>query len=385
MSDKGFGVMTAGELMTAFDEYASLKEKLLSEGTDIIDLSMINPDIPPPRLLIDRLLEATLKTHNQRYAVSRGIRRVRESFAEKYQERFGVVVDPEDHVCVTFGTKDALNLLMHVFLRRSHTILLPSPTYPAFIYAARYAGLAWDFYSIGLDEASTLRNIQKKLEEKKYGAIFLNFPNNPTGACVSKKFYAGLAELANQFMTYVVNDFVYGELLAPPAQPISLLTETAFGRYGLETYSLSKAYSVPGWRVGALLGSAEVVGQVAQLKSQVDYGLYLPLQIAASAALSAGNELVDDIAQEYSRRSQTLRSILERQGWQIPYNTTACSLWAKLPDREDDDEVYVRRALRLGVSLTPGSRFGNDYDRFVRFALVAPEERIRLVEERIFQ
>jgi alanine-synthesizing transaminase len=370
----------------SFEKLIALKAQLLREGTDIIDLSMINPDLSPPRILIDRLLEATNKMQNQRYAVSRGIRRTREAFADKYATRFDVKLEPEDEVCLTFGTKDALNLLMHVFARQPKKVLLPEPTYPGFFYAAQYAGLEWDTYPLSDNEEETLVAIKERLNSGvNYSALFVNYPNNPTGLVASPAFYAALAEVAVETETYVVNDFVYGEMQYDAASPVSLLSNDTFGEYGLETYSLSKAYSVPGWRVGAIMGRSSLVREVAQLKSQVDYGLYLPLQLASAAALTAGDTIMEEITLSYSRRAQVLSAILKRHGWLVREPGAGCSVWAKLPSGSGDDYAFAERALCHGVSVTPGTQFGSRCKDFIRFALVASEEKIRLVEERLFQ
>jgi alanine-synthesizing transaminase len=395
---------------------------------------MINPDIPPPRILVDRLVEATLKVQNHRYAVARGVRRAREGFSALYQRCFGVPLDPDTEVCVTFGTKDAINTLFSLFASgasyrsdRSNyvpvTLLLPLPTYPGFIFAAHSAGLSVSYYKADGSEDSILASIGEAIKYYPFSVLVLNYPNNPTGLTVSADFYRRLGVLLESTNVTVVNDFVYGEM----GGGVSVLSEQSLRYRSVETYSLSKAYSVPGWRIGAVMGVPTLVKAVARLKSAMDYGLFLPLQLAAGIVLSSGELVAQPVIKEYRSRAKILSDLLNSGGWEAPkfniigesdssFGVSSCSsIWAKLPERwrHLGSRYFAEKALNHGIVVTPGCAFSNSsvtngslplgsevcnsksglagaivgdldssrnvYDQYVRFALVVKEEKLRSV------
>jgi alanine-synthesizing transaminase len=363
------------------------KLELLSGGAEVIDLSMINPDLEPPRIMLDRLVEASLKSRSHRYSVSRGVKKLRESFAGLYERRFGVKVNSEAEVCVTMGTKDALRSALRCLATRGDKILVGAPTYPAHRYAIEANGLIFETFTIQADEQAMLNDIIARLAAGSYSMLLLNFPNNPTGICVSQDFYKKLGAALKNSQTSVINDFVYGEMGFESRNQPSLLADPELFNRSLESYSLSKAYNVPGWRIGALVGSCEAISIVNKYKAHIDYGVFLPLQIASAAALSANQDLVSPTSTKYNRRASLLCTGLRRLGWEVTMPQAGASVWAKLPDHvEGGSMAFATKLLdKAHCAVTPGVVFGADYDRFIRFALVASEELMHEVVERVTQ
>ena len=356
----------------------TIRKSRLERGEQLLDLSMINPDLPPPRLLMDRLMEASMKVDNHRYAVSRGVRKLREAFATKYSSRFGVALDPETEICVTMGTKDALVEVLQVVCAPGDTVLLPSPSYPAHRALAEYAGLRIAYFTLSPSEDEMLAHIKSISSEKKVAAILLNFPNNPTGISVSSRFWQALKTYAFDANIFILNDFAYGELGFSSAQPPSLLEGGGRPKGCAETYTLSKAYSVPGWRVGALSGDEEIVREVAKLKAHVDYGIFLPIQYAAAAALSSKSDLVSGIREAYERRCRLLGTLLSGIGCEVAIPSAGASVWIKLPRSFSGEECAIIMAEKHGILVMPGALFNTTFSDYVRIAVVAPEEKLRV-------
>ncbi len=354
-----------------------LKLSKISAGEDVIDLSMINPDIEPPRYLLDRLVESSLHLDRHRYAVSRGIRKLREAFAYKYSKKFNVHINAEREICATMGSKDGLlHCLTCLNKGLELRALVGAPTYSAYISALNLGNYQYDFFHISGNEAAMLREIDEKTRAKHYTVVLLNFPNNPTGVAVSAEFYQELHKLASERGFFVVNDFVYGEMMFDRTSAVSLLEGDPAFEHSAEIYSLSKAYSVPGWRVAAVLGNQDLVKRLSALKAHIDYGIFLPTQDAAAIALTTSG-LSDGIVDHYRRRCRTLVKGLRSLGWEIHMPAAGAFVWAKAPI--DGDELVYDLLSQYGVMLLPGSCFGDEYKNYVRFALVADEEKLQRV------
>ena len=367
----------------------ALKLERLERGEEIADLSMLNPDMAPPRFLLDKLMEASAKPFNHRYAVSRGVRRLRDGFAEKYQARFGVTLSAEREVCATLGTKDAVLQALRVLTSPGDKILCVTPVYPAYRGVASLQGL--ELHTVNVEETVSGeegRNTEDLLAQRIAEAVLrltpkvvlLNFPNNPTGMVVSRSFWVRVIEAARSVGTVVLNDFVYGELLHAGGAGASALAAGDSKQGLIESYSLSKAYNVPGWRVGALIGDAAIVEAVGRLKSHVDYGIFLPVQLAAACALEARENLTMSTAAEYRARAQVLISGLRRCGFLVNEPAAGGSVWAKAPAAGVGPKgMGVPEALlaRAGILAAPGILYGPEWSGHVRFALVLPVERLR--------
>lgn len=356
------------------------KLELVAAGRSLIDMSMINPDLPPPRYLLDKLLEATVKPTNHRYAVSRGIRKLREAFAATYQTRFGVTLDPEGEVCVTMGTKDALISVLRTIGDAGASVALAEPTYPAHVSACHLTGLKPVFFSLGASGSEMVANLERALQATRCAAILINLPNNPTGLVVGAEDLAAICRVAREHGAIVINDFVYGEMRHSGGVAPSLLGSSESVGVAVEVYSLSKAYSVPGWRVGALVGPADIVRRVARLKSHTDYGIFLPLQIAAAAGLGGTSDVTSGLTAQYARRARLLSAGLVRLGWELTPPAAGASVWARLPTaarRCGSCGAVERMLYEAELFALPGAVFGARWDEFVRFALVVSEERLR--------
>jgi alanine-synthesizing transaminase len=369
-------------------EVTAIKRRLILSGADLLDLSMINPDIAPSRILIDKLSEYTLKPDQHKYAVSRGIRKLREAFQIKYSKTFGVTLDEEREICALSGTKEGLYYILHSLVTAScDTVLVAAPTYPIYLSAINLIKAKPAFFNIDADESVMLTRIDEALEESGAKILLLNFPNNPTGICVSSRFWEELARITFQRGVTVINDFVYGEMGYESTIP-SMLSARGINPLMVETYSLSKAYSVAGWRIGAALGAESIVRDVARLKSHSDYGSFLPLQHAASFALTCDTDLVSGIVGQYRRRMNILCDGLKGLGWQVNPSSAGPYIWAKVPSQFNfaTGGDFVRRLLESSqVLFTPGALYGSDYNQWVRIALVCSEEKLHQVLSRLYE
>ncbi len=388
------------------DPLASLRDHKLAAlqaGKDVIDLSMFNPDLTPQRLLLDKLVEASTKPHLHRYAVSRGVRKLREAFSNKYRQRFEVILSPEEEVCVTLGSKDALLQTLGVLTKPGDTVLCVEPLYPSFRSALAVSGAKLLSVALSPSENELAASIEKALKTAPVKLILLNFPHNPTGRVVSQDFWDRIVSLAREYQCHVFNDFVYGELVHDGSAAPSLLRSEGARACCIESYSLSKAYSVPGWRVAAVLGNAQIVGAIASRKSTLDFGIFLPVQIAAAAALESGPSISRVAVEEYRSRAKALCAVLEKVGCVVEHPAAGGCVWARLPSGVEDalrcsgGEMESRPIEELllektGIVVAPGWYYGARqqgdgaaalWSSFVRFALVAPRERLREVGARM--
>lgn len=372
----------------------------LAEGQDLIDLSMFNPDIPPPRFMLDKLIEAATKPHLHRYAVSRGIKKLREAFASKYETRFGVVLDSERESCITLGSKDAVLNFLRVASVPGEVAVCVTPLYPGIRSAAEMAGVHLCPVPILQDETALAEAIGAAVRSSGARLILLNFPHNPTGQTVSRVFWERVATIAQQHGALIYNDFVYGELMHHTSGAESALSAPAARAVCVESYSLSKAYGVPGWRVAALSGAPRVITRVSELKATLDFGLFLPVQLAAGAALESRSTLTAAVAAEYRTRAFALVMALRRLGFEVRAPEAGGCVWAKAPQslircyhsRRDGSESLAEYVVRRsGVVLAPGAYYEASLSdpgsvtlgEFLRFALVVPVERLREVASRI--
>ena len=370
------------------DEIRSIQRQRVLDGQPVWDLSMVNPDLAPPRVVLDRLLESVTKVTNHRYAVSRGVRRLREAFAVKYSSRFDISLDPETQVCVCLGSKDATFHALRVLVKAGDAVLVAAPSYPAHPSAVALAGAKAMPWHASPDPIEASHKLSALLKASGSRVVLLNFPANPTGAVVSADWWREVGRVCAAHDAIIINDFVYGEMTFSDGPAVSALSTVTSGARCVEVYSLSKAYSVPGWRVGALVGDSEVVGAVSRMKSYADYGLFLPLQYAATVALTASEDLVRATTQVYERRLKVLGAGLKGLGWDVVTPRAGACLWAQYP-RELVGDVAIGASSSLavaktmlrrsGVVVTPGIVFGADFDSYVRFAAVTTEERLREV------
>jgi alanine-synthesizing transaminase len=363
-----------------FAQISELTATLRREGKDVIDLGFGNPDLPSPELAVEKLIEAARKPRNHRYSASRGIPKLRLAAADLYRRRFGVELDPEREVLNTIGAKEGLSHLMWVLLQPGDSALVPSPSYPIHVHAPLFAGASVTQVAMGPDE-----DLFANLEEAHARArprprvVILSFPHNPTTATVELAFMRRVVDFAREHELLVVHDFAYADLAFDGHEPPSILQVPGAKEHCVELYTLTKSFSMAGWRVGFLVGNAEVVGALARLKSYLDYGTFQPIQIAAIVTM---NELPDhprEVCRIYESRRDALCAGLARAGWHFPKPKGTMFVWAPIPERYRAEgslpfaEFLAREAL---VAVSPGIGFGPDGDGHVRFALVENEQRI---------
>jgi alanine-synthesizing transaminase len=350
-------------------------------GADVVDLGFGNPDLPSPEVAVQKLREAAAKPHNHRYSSSRGIPRLRLECAELYRRRFGVELDPETEVVTTMGAKEGFVHLMWVLLQPGDAALVPSPSYPIHIHGPLLAG-AGVFRVPMSPDADLVASLDEawKLAQPRPRVIVLSFPHNPTTATVELDFMEHVVAFAREHGVVVVHDFAYADLAFDGYRPPSILEVLGARDVAVELYTLSKSFSMAGWRVGFLVGNAEVVAGLARLKSWLDYGTFQPIQIAAISALTEASDTPNEVAEVYRARRDTLCDGLARIGWDVPRPRATMFVWAPVPERYRELGSYEfaeHLAREAHVAVSPGSGFGTGGEGYVRFALVENTHRIR--------
>ena len=363
-----------------FAEVNQLKLEARRGGSDVVDLGFGNPDIPSPPAVVDKLIEAAKKEHNHRYSASRGLPNLRKAVADRYLRRFGVALDPDTEVINTIGAKEGLAHLMWTLVQPGDVALVPEPSYPIHIYAPVLAGAEIIQMPMNV-EGDFFEQLQKSFMSTwpRPRVILTSFPHNPTTACVDLGFFEKLVAFAAEHGAVLVHDFAYADILYDDYQPPSLLQVPGAKEVGVELYTLSKSHSMPGWRVGFVVGNPEIVGALGQLKSYLDYGTFQPIQIASIIALNECDDYVDHVNSVYKARRDTLVDGLRRIGWHVEPPRGTMFVWAPIPEiaRDMGSLDFTLHLLRAGnVAVSPGIGFGPSGEGFVRFALVENEHRI---------
>ncbi|MPZ69778.1 MAG: aminotransferase class I/II-fold pyridoxal phosphate-dependent enzyme [Actinobacteria bacterium] len=358
-----------------------MKMRARRAGEDIIDLGMGNPDLPPPDAVIDKLKEAADNPRNHRYSTSRGVPKLRQAVADLYERGWGVTLDPETEICTTIGAKEGLSHLAWVLCGPGDSVLVPEPTYPIHTYAMILAGA--NLTSIPMSrESDFFADLVSAYEhtEPRPRVVLCSFPHNPTTAVATREFFEQLVEFAKARDVMVIHDLAYADLVFEAERAHSLLEVPGARDVGVEFFSMSKSYSMPGWRIAFCVGNTEMVGALTKLKSYLDYGVFQPIQIAAIIALNECTEAPKQIREIYRSRRDALCESLGRAGWEIPVPPATMFAWAPIPEPFQHmgslkfSEFLVGEA-KVGVA--PGLGFGPAGDPYVRFALVENEQRIR--------
>ncbi len=350
-----------------------LKRRLRQEGRDVIDLGFGNPDIPSPALVVEKLAEAAAKPANHRYSASRGIPRLREAVAELYARRFGVQVDPDRQVVATIGAKEGLAHLMWVLLEPGDAAVVPTPSYPIHLVAPRLAGATVVCARIDAIEEAVLAATPAPR------VLVVSFPHNPTTATATPELMQRLVDLARERELILVHDFAYADIAFDGHTPPSVLQANGADECAVELYSLTKSFSMAGWRVGFVVGRADVVQALAKLKSYLDYGTFQPIQIASIVALRDVSDYPVEVCEIYRGRRDALCSGLARAGWQVEPPRGTMFVWAPIPEAfraQGSLEFALRLAQEASVAVSPGIGFGEGGDGHVRFALVENRQRI---------
>jgi len=363
-----------------FAEVNQLKLEARRGGEDVIDLGFGNPDIPSPPAVVAKLVEAAQKEHNHRYSASRGLPNLRKAVADRYRRRFGVTLDPDTEVINTIGAKEGLAHLMWTLVQPGDVALVPEPSYPIHIYAPALAGAEVIRVPMYLD-GDFFERLQASFVSTwpRPRVILTSFPHNPTTACVDIGFFEKLVAFAVEHQVLLVHDFAYADILYDDYEPPSLLQVPGAKEVGVELYTLSKSHSMPGWRVGFVVGNSEMVSALGQLKSYLDYGTFQPIQIASIIALNECDEYIDYVNGIYKSRRDSLVDGLARIGWHVEPPKGTMFMWAPIPEVAGDmgSMEFTLHLLRRGnVAVSPGVGFGPTGEGFVRFALVENEHRI---------
>jgi len=359
----------------------ALKKELRRKGEDIIDMGMGNPDIPTPKHIVKKMIEASKNGRNHRYSASAGIPKLRLAISDWYKRHFGVDIDPDQEAIATMGVKEGLSHLILATISPGDVVFVPNPTYAIHPYSVIIAG--GDIRSIpigpGRDFIEDLITASKQtLPNPKM--LIISYPHNPTTAVVDLKFFEKIVRFCRERDIMVVHDFAYADLVFDGYEPPSFLQVPGAKKIGVEFYSLSKSYSMPGWRVGFCVGNKDMIAALKRIKSYLDYGMFQPIQIASIIALNGPYDCVQEIAETYRKRRDTLVDGLDRIGWHIEKPKATMFVWARIPEQYrkmgsvEFSKMLIRKAK---VAVSPGMGFGEYGDDYVRFALVENPHRTR--------
>jgi alanine-synthesizing transaminase len=358
----------------------ALKSEARRRGEDIIDLGMGNPDIPTPQPIVDKLVEAVVNPRNHRYSASKGIFKLRLAITNWYKRRYGVELDPDTEAIATIGAKEGLSHLALATISSGDLVLVPTPAYPIHPYSVIIAG--GDLHTIPLrEEGDFFQDLITTIKQTwpRPKMLILSFPHNPTTTVVDIDFFRKVVDFALDNKLMVVHDLAYADLVFDGYQAPSFLQVKGAKDVGVEFFSLSKSYSMPGWRVGFCAGNAHMIGALARLKSYFDYGIFQPVQIAGIIALNELDESVRNITAIYQHRRDTLIDGLKRVGWLIEKPRATMFVWARIPEpfitmgSLEFSKLLLKEAK---VAVSPGIGFGDTGEGHVRFALVENEHRI---------
>ncbi len=364
-----------------FNIVGDLKQAARRAGEDIIDLGMGNPDGATPPHVVAKLIEAASKTPNHRYSVSRGIYKLRLAICDWYRRRYGVELDADAEAIVTIGSKEGIGHLALAILGPGDVVLCPSPTYPIHQYSVIIAG--GDLRSVPLIPGGDFfAHLQEAVKQAwpKPKLLILNFPHNPTTEVVNLDFFEKIVDFAREHEMLVVHDLAYADIVFDGYEPPSFLQVPGAIDIGVEFFSLSKSYSMPGWRVGFAVGNREMIHALGRMKSYLDYGMFQPIQVAAIAALNGPQDCVRENAERYQARRDVLCDGLARIGWDVPKPKATMFVWAQIPEpyRAMGSIEFAKFLLKEGkVAVSPGIGFGEYGDDYVRFALIENEHRMR--------
>ena len=365
----------------AFNVVGDIKKELRHQNIDIVDLSMGNPDPPTPRHIVDKMVEAAQKPVNHRYSVSRGIPNLRKAICDWYRRRFGVELNPDTQAIATMGAKEGLSHLCLAMLEPGDVVFAPDPTYPIHVYAPVICGADVRRVPIGegRDFFDDLLTATKQTWPKPK-LLILSFPHNPTTQVTTLDFFQKVVDFAKEHKIWVIHDMAYADLVFDGYKAPSFLQAEGALDVGVEFYSMTKGYSMAGWRVGFCAGNEEMIHALTRIKSYLDYGIFQPIQIAATVGLNGPEEPVREICDIYRKRRDFLCEGLNRIGWEIEPPKATMFCWGHIPEpyRAMGSMEFSKLLLTEGhVAVQPGIGFGSYGDKYVRFALIENEQRTR--------
>lgn len=364
-----------------FAEVNAMKARARAAGEDIIDFGMGNPDLPTPQHIVDKLVEAVQDPKTHRYSNSRGIPGLRRAICSYYKKRFNVTLDPESEAIVTIGSKEGLANLAQAITSPGDIMLVPNPSYPIHPFGFILAGASIRHLPIGQGH-SFLESLERAVKHSvpKPLAVVLNYPSNPTAEVVDLDFYRPIVEFCLKHGIYILSDLAYSEIYFGDVPPPSILEIPEAREIAVEFTSMSKTYSMPGWRIGFATGNKKLITALARIKSYLDYGAFTPIQVAAAAALNGPQDCVAEVRAIYKARRDVLIEGLAAAGWQVPSPPASMFAWAPIPPQFahlgslEFSKLLLQEAK---VAVAPGIGFGEYGDDHVRLALVENQHRIR--------
>ncbi|MCK9256759.1 MAG: LL-diaminopimelate aminotransferase [Sulfurospirillaceae bacterium] len=371
-----------------FAEINEIKLKARRAGDDIIDFSMGNPDSKTPEHIIEKLIEAAKKDKNHGYSASQGIYKLRLAICNWYKRKYGVTLDPDNEAVVALGSKEGFVHLVHAIINPGDVAVVPDPAYPIHTQAFIIAGgnvhkIGLDFNEeFELDEELFFERLQKAFRDSvprpKY--VVVNFPHNPTTVTVEKSFYERLVKMAYKERFYIISDIAYADLTFDGYKTPSIFEVEGAKDVAVESFTLSKSYSMAGWRVGFMCGNPKLISALKKIKSWFDYGMYTPIQVGATVALDGPQECVEEIIGVYEKRRNVLIDSFSNAGWEIRKPKSTMFIWAKLPECAQhlgSMEFSKQLLTKAKVAVSPGNGFGEHGEGYVRIALIENENRIR--------
>jgi len=367
-----------------FLEIDKMKRKARQEGRDIIDLGIGDPDQPTPKHIIEALYKASQDAANHRYALDQGMPVLRQAIAGWYKRRFGVGLNPDNEVLPLIGSKEGIAHLPLAFLNEGDYSLIPDPCYPPYKGGTIFAG--GKIHLMPLQESNAFLPDLKKIPAsicKKAKLIYINYPNNPTGAVAGKDFYREVVKFARKNKIIVVSDLAYSEMAYDGYKPPSFLEIEGARDVAIEFHSLSKTYNMTGWRVGFACGKKELVAGLAKVKSNIDSGIFSAVQLAGVAAIEVLQEHISDMCRLYQFRRDALVSGLKSLGWQVNSPKATFYVWIRIPKKIDSIKFSALLLDKADIVVTPGTGFGKYGEGYIRMALTVSRERIEEAVQRI--
>ena len=373
-----------------FAEVNDLKMAQRRAGNDVIDFSMGNPDGDTPNHIREKLVESAKKTKTHGYSTSKGIPKLLTAIADWYETRYDVVLDPMTQCVATMGSKEGYAHLAYAITNLGDVTVVPDPTYPIHNYAFILAGGEVKNFGIDYDEDYNVNEdkffidlqeiFDTAVEGKRPKYVLVNFPHNPTTATVTPDFYVRLVNMAKRERFYVISDIAYGDITFDGYVTPSIMSAPGALDVAVESFTLSKSYNMAGWRVGFFVGNTKLIGALQKIKSWLDYGMFTPIQVAATVALNGDQKCVQDITDKYDHRQDVLLDAFKNAGWHIRRNKASMFVWAQLPkcvEHLGSLEFSKRLLVEAGVSVAPGIGFGETGENYVRIALIENDKRIR--------
>ena len=361
-----------------FNEINNQKLQARKNGRDVIDLGYGNPDIPTHTKVVDKLIESAQNKKNHKYSVSKGIHGLRSAMSDKYMRVYDVDLHEDQNIVNTIGSKEGLTHLLMSVLDKGDNIVVPDPSYPIHHFAPLIAG-GNPIKIKCLDPEEFLNSLIDVLKTTDIKVVLISFPHNPTTITVTKDFYDKLVSLAQKYNFLIINDFAYSDVYFNEERPPSLLQSDKELGNSVELYSLTKGYSMAGWRVGFALGNKEAIQSLTKLKSYIDYGTFQPIQIASTVAINELDEYPLEVSEIYRERKNIVSNSLESLGFEVYKSNATMFVWAKIPYTSQKKSMDFSLAVleKSNVALSPGIGFGSEGEGYIRIALVENKQRIR--------